>query len=301
MHLGIFAKTFQGDDPNTVLGAVADAGFTVAHYNMVCSGLPSLPDSIPSEISAAISNAAETNGIRLCGVSGTFNMIHPDPEVRRRGLASLDVIARAASAMGTDLITLCTGTRNTRDMWRAHPDNSNAAAWNDLRAATETAVGIAEAHNIQLGLEPELGNVVSSAALARRLIDEMQSEHLRIVFDPANLFDVETRDVQRRIVSESIDLLADRITIAHAKDRALDGSFTTAGQGVLDYDHYLNELKGIEFTGPVVAHGLAASEASTVAQFLAGLVPAGTSGPMTSGTTQQQWGRDVGDGRPGVC
>lgn len=301
MHLGIFAKTFPGDDPNTVLGAVADAGFTVAHYNMVCSGLSSLPDSIPSEISAAISIAADTNGIRLCGVSGTFNMIHPDPDVRRRGLASLDVIARAASAMGTDFITLCTGTRNTEDMWRGHPDNSSAAAWNDLRAAMESAVGIAESHDIRLGIEPELGNVVSSAALAKRLLDEVQSEHLRIVFDPANLFEAETRDVQRRIISESVDLLADRITIAHAKDRAPDGSFTTAGQGVLDYGHYLHELIGIEFSGPVVAHGLAASEASTVARFLAELLHAGTSGPMTSGTTQQEWFRDVGDGRPGVC
>ena len=272
MHLGIFAKTFPGDDPNTVLGAVADASFTVAHYNMVCSGLSPLPDSIPSEINAAISIAADTNKIRLCGVSGTFNMIHPDPEVRRRGWANLDVIAGSASAMGTDFISLCTGTRNTEDMWRGHPDNANAAAWSDVRAVMETAVGIAEAHDIQLGIEPELGNVVSSAALARRLIDEMQSEHLRIVFDPANLFDVATADVQRRIVSDAIDLLADRITIAHAKDRAPDGSFTRAGTGVLDYDHYLNELIGIGFTGPVVAHGLAASEASTVAQFLAAIL-----------------------------
>lgn len=275
MQLGIFAKTFPGDDPNIVLGAVADAGFMVAHYNMVCSGLSPLPDSIPSEITAAISAAADSHGVRLCGVSGTFNLIHPDLEVRRRGLANLDVIARSTAAMGTDLITLCTGTRNTEDIWRGHPDNANAAAWSDLRAAMETAVGIAETHDIQLGIEPELGNVVSSAALARRLIDEMQSEHLRIIFDPANLFDLETPHVQRRIVSESIDLLADRITIAHAKDRAPDGSFTTAGQGMLDYDHYLNELIGIEFSGPVVAHGLTASAAPTVAQFLTALLPDG--------------------------
>lgn len=278
MQLGIFAKTFPGDDPNTVLGSAAEAGFTAVHYNMACSGLSPLPGAIPSEISAAVSIAAVTNGIRLCGVSGTFNMIHPNPQVRRQGLVNLDVLARSASAMGTPLITLCTGTRNAEDMWRGHPDNANAAAWSDLNAVMETAVGIAEVHDVQLGIEPELGNVVSSAALARRLINEMQSEHLRIVFDPANLFDVATLDVQRRIVSDAIDLLADRITMAHAKDRSADGSFTTAGQGVLDYDHYVHELTSSGFTGPLVAHGLAATEASTVAQFLLTFLPKGRSG-----------------------
>ncbi len=268
MQLGVFAKTFPGNDPDTVLGAAAEAGFTVVHYNMVCSGSPALPDTIHPEVAAAISSAATANGVRLCGVSGTFNMIHPDPDVRRRGLASLDVIARSASAMGTDLITLCTGTRDPDDMWRRHPDNATPAAWGDLCDAMQSAIGIAEEHDVQLGLEPELGNVVSSAALAAQLIDQLQSDRLRVVLDPANLFEVDTLDHQRRIVSEAVLRLADRITIAHAKDRRPDGTFTTAGTGVLDYDHYLTELMNVGFRGPIVAHGLTAGQASTVARYL---------------------------------
>ena len=110
---------------------------------------------------------------------------------------------------------------------------------------------------------------MSSARRARRLIDEMQSPRLKVVIDPANLFDVAPLDRQRDIVSSTIDLLADRIVLAHAKDRGPDGSVTTAGRGVLDYDHYFERLRRIGFTGSVVAHGLPADEAAAVATFLA--------------------------------
>ena len=62
MQLGIFAKTFPGNDPASVLGAVAGAGFAVAQYNMACSGLPSMPDAVPPEIAAAVRAASGAAG-----------------------------------------------------------------------------------------------------------------------------------------------------------------------------------------------------------------------------------------------
>jgi len=114
----------------------------------------------------------------------------------------------------------------------------------------------------------ELANVVNSAEKARRLIDQIGNPRLRVVLDPANLFETETLDAQRRIVAAAVDRLADRIVMGHAKDRTSDGGFTTAGKGVLDYRHYLVCLKGAGFDGPIVAHGLAANEAPGVAAFL---------------------------------
>ena len=268
MQLGVFAKTFPGTDPDTVLTAAAAAGFETVHYNMVCSGLPAMPDAIPPDVTTEIASAAHGHELSICGVSGTFNMIHPDHRVRRTGLARLGVIAGSARAMGTNLITLCTGTRDPDDQWRSHPDNASPEAWRDLCAAMAEAVAIAEAHDVVLGIEPELANVVSSAASARRLIEEIRSDRIRIVVDPANLFDDRTREQQRRIVSDAIDGLADLIIVAHAKDRGPDGAVTSPGTGLVDFDHYLRELERIGFTGPLVAHGFVAREAVTVARFL---------------------------------
>ncbi|MEY4748960.1 MAG: hypothetical protein RIQ60_1174 [Pseudomonadota bacterium] len=268
MQLGIFSKTFNGSDPATVLAAVRSAGFAAAQYNMACSGLPSMPEAIDAAAAAAVATAARAQGVAISAVSGTYNMIHPDVAVRQAGHARLDALAGACAGLGTRVITLCTGTRDAQDQWRAHPDNNTPAAWRDLLASMATAIEIADRHDVLLGIEPELANVISSAQRARDLIAQLGSPRLRIVLDPANLFEVATLAEQRDTVSAAIDLLADRIVMGHAKDRHPDGRFATAGQGVLDYPHYLAALKSAGFDGPLITHGLSATEAPGVAVLL---------------------------------
>jgi sugar phosphate isomerase/epimerase len=268
MLLGIFAKTFPGAEPIGVLNAVAAAGFVSAQYNLACSGLPSMSHAVPASAALAVANAARAAGVELCALSGTYNMIHPDRVERERGHVRLAIVAEAARDMGAPLVTLCTGTRDPHDQWKAHPDNGTREAWSDLIEAMKTAIEIADRFDLDLGVEPELANVIDSAEKARRLIDELGSRRVKIVLDPANLFERAEPAEQRRIVGAAIDLLADRIVMGHAKDRAADGGFAAAGSGVLDYPFYLAALKRIGFSGPLVTHGLSAAEAPGVARFL---------------------------------
>lgn len=268
MKLGIFAKTFEGTEPDTVLKAVADAGFSCAQYNMACSGLAAMPDDISEQQALSVAAAARASGVEIVAVSGTYNMIHPDRATRQAGHRRLAVLAGRCAAMSTGLITLCTGTLDPLDQWGEHRDNNSPEAWRDLLEAMGTAVEIAERYYVDLGIEPELANVVNSAAKARRLIDELKSPRIKIVLDPANLFEVETLEEQRTIVSSAIDLLGDRIVMAHAKDRTKDGRFATAGKGVLDYSYYLRKLTEIGFDGSLITHGLSSLEAHGVAEFL---------------------------------
>ena len=270
MQIGIFAKTFPGRDPDTVLKAARDAGFDGVQYNMACSGLDPMPAALTNRQTAEVAAATRATGQQIFAISGTWNMIHPDPAQRAAGLQRLAVLAAHAAAMGTNLITLCTGTRDATDQWRHHPDNTSQDAWADLLAAFEAAIQIADQHDILLGVEPELANVVNSAAAARRLIDQLQSPRLRIVLDPANLFEVAPDP--RDLIARATDLLADRLILAHAKDRAPDGSFATAGKGVIDFGHFLTRLKTAGFSGPLVTHGLTADEAPAVAALLRGLL-----------------------------
>lgn len=269
MRLGIFAKTFAGADPHTVLQASRDAGFAAVQYNMACSGLPAMPNALPPAAVQAVADASRATGVAISAVSGTYNMIHPDPAVRATGLRRLGLLIDQAAAMGTLVVTLCTGTRDAGDQWRHHPDNTTPEAWRDLLTEMGKAAVLAEKQGVRLGIEPELANVVSSAAAARRLIDELQSPSLAIVLDPANLFEVEPLADQRRIIAEAVDLLADRIVMAHAKDRDAQGGFATAGKGVVDFPHFLGRLRAAGFAGDLVTHGLAATEAPFVAAFLA--------------------------------
>jgi sugar phosphate isomerase/epimerase len=268
MQLGIFAKTFAGASPGIVLDAAAQAGYACVQYNMACSGLASMPDEIPIAAVDAIIASAGRSHMNISAVSGTYNMIHPDKNVRLQGQRRLEVLASRCHGIQTRLITLCTGSRDARDQWRHHSENASAEAWRELRDSMATALEIAERYDVDLGIEPELANVVSSAAKARQLIDELQSKRIKIVIDAANLFEREDLAAQRDVVSEATEMLADRIAMAHAKDRAPDGAFVAAGQGVLDYGHYLSCLKRAGFSGPLVTHGLSAAQAPGVAAFL---------------------------------
>ena len=265
---GIFAKTFPGTSPWPVFEAVKDAGFTTVQYNMACSGLASMPDELPDAIALDVSAAAAAYGIQIAALSATYNMIHPDRAERERGHQRLRILAKAARLMGTDLLTLCTGTRDPEDQWREHPDNNTPAAWDDLVESMRTAVSIAEEFDVYLGVEPELANVINSADKARALIDTVASKRIKIVLDPANLFEVEPLGVQRAIVAHGIQLLAQEIVLTHAKDRAPNGSFQPAGSGVLDYDHYISCLRNIGYVGPLITHGLEQQDAPAVARFL---------------------------------
>ncbi len=170
-------------------------------------------------------------------------MAHPDKWVREQGHKRLAVVAKTASDLGIPLITLCTGSRDAADQWRHHPDNASKDAWRDMMESMAVAIEIADHFNVDLGIEPELANVVSNAKLAKRLIDECKSPRLKIILDAANLFEVASLAEQRNTVSEAIELLAPRIAMAHAKDRAPDGAFVAAGKGVLDYPHFLKRIE----------------------------------------------------------
>ena len=272
MRLGIFAKTFAGADAATVLGAVRRAGYDCTQFNMACVGLPPMPYAIEEAVLAEIRASAAAAGVGIVALSATYNMIHPDPIVRMDGLLRLGVMLAAARALEVRLVTLCTGSRDPVDQWRHHPDNATPAAWTDLCREMAQAVAMAEAAGVDLGIEPEQANVVTSAADARRLIGEMGSARVRIVLDPANLFEQATSAQARTVVAAAVELLGDRIAMVHAKDRAGDGGFATVGQGIVDFPDLLARLRGVGFVGPVVTHGLTAEEAPGVAAFLSRLL-----------------------------
>jgi sugar phosphate isomerase/epimerase len=268
MKLGIFARTFAGSTPLEVLTAARRAGYQAVQYNMACSGLSPLPLEISDETAAAVHLASVKTGVAIAALSATYNMIDPSLSKREEGRRSFAAIAASAHRMGARLLTVCTGSRDPHDQWRYHPDNSGAEAWRQMCKEFELLLVIAERYDVMLGVEPELANVVNSAQRARELIDAFDNERIRIVFDAANLFEIESPERRKMLVERAVALLGDRISLAHAKDRLADGRFATAGTGVLDYHHFLGALQRAGFDGPLITHGLTANEADRVAGFL---------------------------------
>jgi sugar phosphate isomerase/epimerase len=272
MQLGIFAKTFAVQGAQASLMAARAAGFETVQFNMACLGVPAMPVEISAQMTAEISDARHRTGVAIAAVSATYNMIHPDVIVRKKGMVRLETMIKSAKAMGTNLVTLCTGTRDAADQWRHHPDNQSPEAWTDLLTELGQAVVLADQYDIDLGIEPELANVVCDADAAQRLIREIGSARIRIVLDPANLFEVAAEAERRDVIARAVDLLGEHIAMAHAKDRDGAGKFVAAGTGVIDFAHFIGCLKTVGFDGPLVTHGLEESQTRQVAAFLKGLL-----------------------------
>ena len=268
MQLGIFAKTFVRPTLEQTLEAVLAHKLDCIQFNFSCAGLESMPQQIDPVLAKRIGAAARERRIRMAAVSGTFNIIHPDAKQRADGFHRLEIIAANCHTIGTNLITLCTGTRDPDDMWRAHPNNDSADAWRDLISGVNKTVEIAEKYDLFLGIEPELANVINSASKARRLLDEMKSPRLKIIMDGANLLHADELPRARTIWQEAFDLLGRDIAIAHAKDLAADGSFAAAGRGALDYGLYVRLLRSVNFAGPLILHGLSEAEVDASARLL---------------------------------
>ena len=270
IRMGILLGTIRTGSLAARLDAVKASGLDCVQLSMDCAGLPMMPDAISPELAKQIRSEAAARGITLASVAGTFNMCHPDAEFRQKGLERLRVIAESCQAMGIKKIHLCSGTRDRTSMWRAHPDNDTPEAWRDMTASMREAADIARQSRLVLAFEPEVNNVVNSANKARRLMDEIGSPHLKVTFDGANLFHKGELPRMKEILDEAFALIGKDIVLAHAKDLDHDGDagHQAAGQGKLDYDHYVALLHKYRFPGPLLLHSLTEAQMPGCVAFL---------------------------------
>lgn len=253
---GIFESVFKRPTLDETFLAVAGSGFQCVQFDLGSANLDPWSGTLDLSAAKRILAAASGGGVRIPAVSGTFNMAHPDPDVRRRGLEGIDRIAACAGVLGASFVTLCTGTRDAASMWRWNPDNATPEAWTDMVDTMTSALEIAERHDVVLVVEPEPANVVSSAAKARRLLDDLANPRLKIVLDPANIVLSDRTQSPDSVLEEAFARLGPDIVFAHAKDLSEEGEFCAAGTGTVPWDRYWRLLENIGYEGDVIFHTL---------------------------------------------
>lgn len=268
-ELGVFARVFPSGHPQSVAAAIRGAGFTVTQLNLSAIARPTLDTALTPEGAADIAADFAHAGVRIWGLSGTFNAIDPDASKRRRDIRACACLIARAPEIGAEVVTLCTGTRDPRNMWHAHPDNTSPEAWADLRATLDALVPAAASAGVRLGIEPEPGNVICDADAAATLLRQLgdDARHLAIVLDPANLLTIGTVTDQERILTQAFADLGEHTAVVHAKDVVSHG-YAAPGAGAMDYDLVMRLHAQLPRAVPVIAQDLAADDATRVHQFL---------------------------------
>jgi sugar phosphate isomerase/epimerase len=275
--LGLLSPEFPSDSLETNLGAIAETGAVSVQFDLASAVGHTFPTELSQDTVATILTGFAERRLTLAALSGTYNMIDPDPQARALGAEGLERVIGWAPSLGTYLVTLCTGSRDPSNMWQKHPGNDTPEAWADLLAQMEKALSVAEKYEVTLGVETEVGNTINTVAKARRLLDEMRSPQLKIVMDGANIFQRGQLPQMRQVLDEAFELLGSEIALGHAKDLDRDGEagHVAAGRGRLDYPYYMELLKASGFEGSIILHALKPAEARDRLAFVRSVAPSG--------------------------
>lgn len=184
------------------------------------------------EVRKRIRQAFADHGVEILS-QGAYMELTTEDEAQRR--ANIDYFAarlRMMRDLGGEVLVTESGRR---------PDDpaGQDAAWDRLRAALEELLPVAAGEGVSIGLEPSRAQVLKDTRTARLLLDEFGTEHLKVMIDPANILGLETLD-------EMFATVGPAIFQGHAKDVVLSEEkvrYPAAGQGELDYPHYVSLLR----------------------------------------------------------
>lgn len=270
IELGIFSRTYEVSDLRETYERMTKHGIYHTQFNLSNVGVATLPDRISDEKIEEILELTQKYGVAIDAITGTFNMIDPDIDARKKGITQFETQCQIAKELKIPIVTLCTGSKNRKSKWEWSDENLKESSWTDLLNTTEMILKYAEENHVVLGVETEASNVVNTPEKARKYLDTFHSENLKIIMDGANLFRPEQVPHMKEVLDEAFGLLGKDIVIAHAKDFAFDGdmTFVAAGQGILDFPYYIELLKKSGYQGSLIMHGLSEEQVPESCRFL---------------------------------
>jgi sugar phosphate isomerase/epimerase len=198
-------------------------------------------------------------GMTIAAIAGYRNLLAPDAEKRRAGIAFVARCLEAAPLLGTSIVATETGTRHPDDDWTAVPENDRPESWGMLRAALDTLVPVAERHGSVLAMEGFVNNVLRTPDQLAALLDEYRTPHMQVVLDPFNYLSRALLPDQEAVVADYLRRFKDRFVVAHLKDVSPDGAEIATpefGAGVFSYRQYFAFLRSERPDLPIILEHL---------------------------------------------
>jgi sugar phosphate isomerase/epimerase len=267
VDLGIFSNVVTGNSPEEVAAKTRQYGLSAVQFIPGASGIGfGFDRAQPDEDFRRWAAAYKNEEVTIAAVGGYINLVASDPEKRRRNLATFKGFLRDMRDLGTRLISTETGTYATSGDWDNDPRNRTPEAWDDLRRVTEDLVTVAEQEDVVILYEPYIVNIAYTPDLAVRIVQEINSPHLRLLMDPTNWFESNMLGRVTEVIEQGFATERGLFMLAHAKDVTPPTSDPTkpglpaAGQGLLDYATYVRLLREHHYTGPLIIEHLGEQE-----------------------------------------
>lgn len=221
-------------------------GFVCGHLALakVIQEFPTTDEALTPGLAMYIRNVFAKNNVDIAVLGCYLNLADPNQEELERTVHRYMAHIRFASLLGCGVVGTETGAPN--EAYAFTPQCHTEEALQLFIERVRPVVRYAEKAGVILGIEPVYRHIVSNPRRARRVLDEIASPNLQIIFDPVNLLDIANYRDRQAIMEEAVDLLGPDVAMVHLKDFYIrDGEmlFTGCGLGEMDYTTVLKFMK----------------------------------------------------------
>jgi sugar phosphate isomerase/epimerase len=172
------------------------------------------PALLTEDLAAEVKEELELAGME-CAVLGCYlKLAVKDEEEALRVRKIYRAHLRFAARIGAR----CTGTETPP---AAGPEGSGCRTEEQYRLFLDRVrpvVREAEETGVTLAVEPVCSHIIHSAETAERMLENLKSDHVRIILDAVNLIDSAHTDRADELVLDAVRRLGDRVCVLHMKD-----------------------------------------------------------------------------------
>lgn len=122
----------------------------------------------------------------------------------------------------------------------------------------------AKKYNVCIGIEGVHLFVINTPQKMKRLLEDLDSDNVRVIFDPVNYLNIDNYKNQNEIINEAFMLFADKICVIHAKDFLVENNeFKCAkpAEGIFNYELLFENMKKHGSDIPVICEEINENEA----------------------------------------
>jgi sugar phosphate isomerase/epimerase len=234
MILGLRAHDFGRHTPEVLAQKISDAGFETAQLAllMAITGVETIAD-VSDDVLERVGLAFEKYKLQI-GVHSCYMEIgYADKQARLAEVDKFLLGLEHGKALGAGLV----GTETTHFVPKNEADRE--PLYQGLKDSVLRMAERAEKLGIDIGVEPVAVHTMNSAETTKRLLEEVGSSRLKVIFDPVNLMTTQVDvDNQSEIISDFFNLLGDDIVALHVKDVVIADSekiWRNIGKGDIDF------------------------------------------------------------------
>ncbi len=191
------------------------------------------------EISKKIADKLSEHNLTVSVLGCYINPIDRNETSLETQLTRFENFIRYAKDFGAHVIATETGALATMEETRSEEN------YQFLLKNIKRLVEVAEKEGVMMAIEPVKFFTIYSPQIMRRLIDDVNSDNLKVVFDLSNLITADNTDEQYKLIDDAFDLLGDKIYAVHIKDYTVEDGikkFAVAGTGMYDIKYLFEKM-----------------------------------------------------------